>query len=224
MTLDSPQDTPFPLGRLINHDPRSRNFPAPRKAARRPVLHTRYGKVLDQGSLGSCTGNAMAQALNMKPLRKVGSRLLTQTDAVGIYSAATAIDPWEGTWPSEDTGSDGLSVCKVAKTLGYITGYSHAFGLQHALDALQLAPVLVGVPWFEEMFYPRADGFVKPMGYVSGGHEIVLFGDDNKGKLTFLNSWGSGWGKFGRFHMSYDDFGYLLSQHGDVAVPVRAAL
>ena len=224
MTLDSPQETPYPLGRLINHDPRSRNFPAPRKAtARRPILWPRYGSVLDQGSLGSCTGNSMAQALNMKPLHKPRTRLLKQDDAVAIYSAASAIDPWPGAWPPEDTGSDGLSVAKVAKQLGYIDSYSHAFGIEHARDALQISPLLVGIPWLEQMFTPDSRGFVQPYGYVSGGHEIVLFGDDQKGKLTFLNSWGKFWGKGGRFYMTYDDFAYLLSQEGDVVAPVRAA-
>jgi hypothetical protein len=192
-------------------------------AERRPILHRRYGPVLDQGSLGSCTGNAMAQVLNMTPLHTPGTRWLKEEDAVALYQRATAIDPFPGTYRPEDTGSDGLSVCKAAKELGHITGYRWAFGFEHALDALQNGPVLVGTVWHQSMFTPDAKGFVWPDGNEVGGHEYVLMGDDTKGKLTFLNSWGKGWGKGGRFHMNYVTFGKLLAAQGDVAVPVRVA-
>lgn len=222
MTLDSPQPTPFPLGRLINHDPRSRNFPAPRSLlTMSPIIHRRYGRVLNQGSLGSCTGNALVQAKNMQRLRKKGERLYTQTDAVAIYAAATAIDPWEGTYPPEDTGSDGLSVAKVAHSMGYISGYSHCFGIQHAREALRKVPLLVGTVWMSQMFYPDDRGFVHPQGFAEGGHEYVLMGDNpQREELTFLNSWGPEWGSHGRFKMSYESFDYLLRQHGDVVALV----
>jgi hypothetical protein len=215
--------TPYALGRNVNHDPRSLSFEAPRAAERVPVLHRRYSPVLDQGSLGSCTGNAMAHAVNMKPLHIPKTRFLNQGDAVALYSRASAIDPFGGQYPPTDTGSDGLSVCKAAKEKGLITGYRWAFGLDHTLDALQLGPVLVGISWHMSMFYPDKRGYVHPDGNQVGGHEIVLFGDDTKGKLTFLNSWGSGWGRAGRFHLTYEDFDALLRDQGDVAVPVRNA-
>jgi len=227
MNVDEFENGPFgsgtyPLGRNVNHDPRSRSFPAPRATTRKPVLHKRNGAILDQGNLGSCTGNAMAQALNMVPLHTPGTRYLTETDAVALYSRATELDNAQGTYPPDDTGSDGLSVCKAAQEKRLITSYSWAFGFDHALDALQLAPVLIGIPWHEAMFTPDSRGFVHPDGAVAGGHEIVLFGDDTKDTLTFLNSWGSGWGKRGRFFMNYADFKALLADQGDCAVPVRA--
>lgn len=212
---------PYALGRKINHDPQSRSFPAPRAAERRPILHRRRSPVLDQGELGSCTGNAMAHALNMTPLHTPGTRWLTQTDAVALYQRATQLDPFPGTFPPADTGSDGLSVCKAAKERGLITGYRWAFGFEHALDALQLGPVLIGTWWYESMFAPNGYGYVFPDGDRVGGHEYVLMGDDGKGKLTFLNSWGSSWGKKGRFHMRYENFKALLRDQGDAAVPVR---
>jgi hypothetical protein len=213
--------TPYPLGRKVNHDPRSRAFPAPRAAERKPVLHRRNSPVLNQGELGSCTGNAMAQALNMAPLHIPGTRWLGQNDAVALYQRATQLDPFPGTYRPEDTGSDGLSVCKAAKELGLITGYRWAFGFDHVLDALQSGPVLIGTAWHSSMFTPDAKGFVRPDGNEAGGHEYLLMGDDAKGKLTFLNSWGKNWGNGGRFHMDYATFRELLAAHGDAAVPVR---
>jgi len=211
----------FGLGRKVNHDPRSRSFPAPRAAVRRPVLHRRYSPVLDQGTLGSCTGNAMAQAINMTPLHIPRTPYLKQADAIALYSRATQIDPFRGSFPPADTGSDGLSACKAAKERGLITGYRWAFGFEHTLDALQLGPVLIGTTWHESMFIPDGRGFVWPNGDAAGGHEYVLMGDDTKGRLTFLNSWGRNWAKAGRFYMDYPTFRALLSDHGDAAVPVR---
>lgn len=213
----------YGLGRKVNHDPRSRNFPAPRATERRPVLWRRNSPVLDQGSLGSCTGNAMAQALNMTPLHTKGTRYLKEEDAVALYQRATQLDPFPGAFPPDDTGSDGLSVCKAAAEKGLIASYRWAFGFDHALDALQNGPVIVGLPWHNSMFTPDAKGFLHPDGNKVGGHETVLFGDDTKDTLTFLNSWGRSWGPLGgRYRLSYADFAALLADQGDCAVPVRA--
>lgn len=208
------------LGRNVNHDPRSLAFPAAVSAApRKPVLHRHYGPVLDQGQLGSCTGNAMAQALNTAPFHKSRAKLLTEADAVSIYSAATLIDGSPGHYPPTDTGSDGLSVAKVAAKRGYISAYHHAFDVEHALGALQLSPFLFGTSWHESMFTPDADGFVHPDGNVVGGHEILCIGDTGTA-LVFLNSWGKSWGKGGTFLLSYADFAALMADSGDVTVPV----
>jgi hypothetical protein len=212
---------PHGLGRKVNHDPRSRAFPAARAPERKPVLHRRYASVLDQGETGACTGNAMAQALNMVPLHTPGTKWLTEEDAVALYEQATRLDPFPGSYPPDDTGSDGLSVCKAAQQRGLITKYNWAFGFEHALDALQLGPVLIGTHWHESMFTPDSQGFVHPDGDKVGGHEYVLFGDDTKGTLTFLNSWGRSWGRSGRFYMDYPTFKALLSDQGDAAIPVR---
>lgn len=209
----------YQLGRKVNHDPRSLAFHAAASTDHRPVTHRHYGPILDQGNTSSCTGNAMAQALNTAPLRHRGP-YLTEQDALKLYAEATVLDPYPGTYPPDDTGSDGLSVCKAAQRQGWISSYTHAFGLDHALGALQLGPVLVGTTWHNDMFTPDSKGFVRPSGDVAGGHEYLLIGDNAKGKLTFINSWGSGWGRRGRFYMSYADFDTLLKDNGDVTAPV----
>jgi hypothetical protein len=180
-------------------------------------MHRHYGAVLNQGNVGSCTGNAMAQALMTAPLRKVG-RTLKEADAVSIYSDATKIDGSPGTYPPNDTGSSGLAVAKVAKTRGLISAYTHAFGVDHAIGALQLAPFLFGTNWYQDMFTPDANGFVHPGGAVAGGHEILCIGDTGE-HLVFLNSWGARWGVKGKFYLSYADFAQLVAEQGDVVVP-----
>lgn len=204
-----------PLGRIVSHDPRSLNFPAATTGTHRPVRWRHWGPVLDQGELGSCTGNAAAQALNSRPLHRAG-RMFRESDAVDFYSEATRLDPWPGEYPPTDTGSSGLAVAKALKNRGLISAYRHAFGLQHTLGALQKAPLLVGTNWTSAMFAPDGRGFVHPEGSAIGGHEYLLIGDDAKDTLTFLNSWSRNWGINGRFYMTYADFDALLQAQGDV--------
>jgi hypothetical protein len=189
-------------------------------------VHTHYGRVLDQGNVGSCTGNAMAQALMAGPLRQRG-RTVSQRTALALYSRATELDPWEGDYPPDDTGSSGLAVCKAAVEAGLIRRYEWAFGLDHLRRALAVGPVLVGTAWYESMFGPDDDGFVTAEGEMVGGHEYLCLGyvgDD----YHFLNSWGRGWGvpskvadiTGGTFWMSATTFGALLEDYGDAVQPL----
>ena len=218
--------TPFPLGRhpdaAEHHDPRSRNFAARADLPVKTKYWRRYGDVLDQGNLGSCTGNAAAGCLNHVPFHATGAPMLTETDAVRIYSTATTIDPFTGRYPPTDTGSDGLSVAKVVQREGRITAYQHAFSLDHVLSTLMLGPLIVGVPWMNDMFYPEPNGIVRPTGGEAGGHEICLDGVNITHKwLRFTNSWSEAWGIGGRFYMYWADFGTLLAQGGDAVLFVR---
>jgi hypothetical protein len=204
------------LGRVREHDPRSLAFPA---TAFEPVVDRtwrRYGAVLDQGRLGSCTGNAAAQALNHAPLHTVGTACLPEDQAVALYSVATARDAFPGVYPPDDTGSSGLAVAKACQDAGYITAYDHAFGLDHVLSAAMTAPLIVGTDWWDSMFYPDPSGQVFPTGAIAGGHEYVLDGVSVTHRMVrFLNSWSRDWGVAGRFYMTFDDFGWLLTTGGD---------
>ena len=82
---------------------------------------------------------------------------------------------------------------KAAKQLGWITAYSHAFGIQHALEALVLRPVITGVNWYTSFDTPDQNGLVAiaPGATVRGGHEVVADGIDADNQLVwFWNSWG----------------------------------
>ncbi|WP_426561232.1 hypothetical protein ACPPVT_13975 [Angustibacter sp. McL0619] len=222
----APADGAHPLGRHVNHDPRSRAF-AHLASGRtlQSVRHTRHAPVLDQGSLGSCTGNALTGALASDPLYAglPSGTELDEAKAVEIYSAATKVDPYDGDYPPTDTGSDGLSVAKVATTLGLISGYRHAFSLDDALDALQDGPVITGVNWFAGFDNPDGDGNVSISGAIRGGHEIVVDQyDADHGRIGLTNSWGEGWGLDGRFFMSTATWGKLLEQDGDATILVPA--
>lgn len=208
-------------GRHVEHDEASKLFPA----ATRPladVFHEHVGPILDQGQLGSCTGNAAAQALNTRPLYVTGRRLLGEGDAVAIYSWATHHDGIKGVFPPDDTGSSGLAVAKALHALGLIVGYRHAFGLAHTLGALTVAPVIIGTVWTDAMEEPDADGTIHFEGSVMGGHETCLVGIDVEGqRVRGLNSWSESWGDGGFYWLSWNDLGELLHDQGDATVLIR---
>lgn len=204
------------LGRHLEHDVRSLLFPAPRAATLKTVAWAHHGAVLDQGQLGSCTGNAAVDCLMSAPLWTSGRRL-TEADAVRAYELATALDNVPGAYPPADTGSTGLAAAKAAKHLGWISSYTHAFGIDHALAALMNGPVMFGTDWHAGMDLPAPDGRVTIAGPVRGGHEYAGIGYDvTTGLITCLNSWGRGWGVKGTFKIHRDAMARLLAAGGDV--------
>ena len=211
------------LGRHINHDPRSRAYGVSAKAATiSSVLHPRVVPIFDQGDVGSCTGNAAVGALGTAPLFATlpeNHPVLDEAEAVAVYSAATKVDNFRGSYPPDDTGSDGLSVAKVLKSLGLISGYQHAFSLTDALTALQKYPGITGVNWYEGMDSPDSHGLVKVSGQVRGGHEFEVVGMDvDTRTVRCANSWGTGYGDNGFFTLTWSDFERLLGEQGDFTV------
>lgn len=218
----------YRLGRHINHDERSKNFVAPMATSLKTISHRHYGPALNQNPVGACTGFSGADWLNCLPEHKVRTRLYDNNDGFTFYSEATKIDPWQGEWDyppppgkGQDTGSDGLSVCKVMKNLGLIAGYDHAFGLDQTLKALMLSPVMIGVNWYEGFDTPNAYAIVSKTGQIRGGHEVCLTGYIAKQHLVkALNHWGPDYGMHGFFYFPVEVLGELLdNEQGDCTVP-----
>lgn len=211
------------LGRHVEHDERSLAFPAAQAPALVSALHKRLCPPFDQGNLGSCTGNAMAGLLMTEPYHQ-GPWAFTEKEAISLYSEATKLDGVRGNYPPTDTGSSGLAVAKAAKNRRYIVAYAHAFGLDHALAALVLGPVIIGINWYSSFDAPDPHGLVSIAhgAYVRGGHEVELVGlDTGTQQVLAVNSWGVDWGNQGTFSFSWTDFDRLLHEHGDVTT-VRA--
>lgn len=214
-------EQPRVFGRHVNHDSRSRDYAFRSAAPLVTTVHARQIPILDQGSLGSCTGNAAIGAVGTSPLVEALPKgtTLDEGKAVDVYSRATEIDPFDGTYPPDDTGSDGLSVAKACKEMNLISGYQWAFSLPDALAAIMTYPVITGVNWYEGFNYPDSRGRVKISGDILGGHEFEVLGLDVDAKTVLCaNSWGRGWGAAGYFTMTWDDWGRLLSEEGDVTV------
>src|SRR5215471_13722721 len=192
------------LGRNINHDPRSLRFLVPPAKVDKSMTWPRHIPILDQGDLGSCTGNAETGLLGSDPFFPTlpQGTVLNEDMAVRIYSLATQIDPYEGTYPPEDTGSDGLSVSKAAKQMGFTSGYVHATSVDEAKTLIQQGPFIIGTDWTTNMDSPNSEGIIKKPtgGQVRGGHEYVCRQRDAERDLWwFDNSWGESFGLQGRF-------------------------
>jgi hypothetical protein len=207
------------LGRHIVHDPRSRDYPADTAPAIISVTHAAAGLPLNQGDIGSCTANALCGALDSAPDFKGGTPR-NEHDAITLYELETKLEGQP--YPPNDPGGSGLEVCKAAKELGWISSYKHAFGVEKALLALVLHPVITGINWYTSFDTPSPEGLVAIAhgATVRGGHEVVADQIDAPNKLVwFWNSWGTAFGVGGRFCMSFDTWQQLLEQTGDVTVP-----
>jgi hypothetical protein len=217
------------LGRHVRHDPRSVAYRVARTATPETVIWERKIPILDQGDLGSCTGNATVGVLGTEPYFSLLSAdqqaSLSEDLAVAIYSGGTQRDTFPGVYPPEDTGSDGLSVAQEAKARGLISGYQHVMSVGEAHAAIQSGPFITGTLWFDGMFEPDSRGVVVPKGKPAGGHEYEVRGYDlTVDEWIFDNSWTTGWGVGGSFRMKTEHYAYLLAQQGDgtTFVPITA--
>lgn len=206
------------LGRHVLHDERSREFPAECAPELRSVSHSAVGLPLDQEDHECSTAHSVCAALNSSP---VANKVYAEADAIQIFRRAAAM---HGEDPDLRPGSSGLMACKAARELGLISEYRHAFGIDHALRALVLRPVMTGIAWYSSFDTPDPiSGLVaiEPDAVVRGGHEVLAQGIDVDNNLVwFWNSWGPSFGIDGRFCMSFATWARLLTEDGDVTVPI----
>lgn len=215
------------LGRNVRHDSRNRMFAYRRTEGRTLTSQywIRHGAILDQGNLGSCTGNMLVGALECDPLfitMMPGHPVLDEQLAVTIYSAAERIDGGTG-YPPEDEGSTGPSVAQAARDMKLISGWVHCFSLADVLDALEDHPLGIGANWYSSFDRPDSSGLVaiSSGAQIRGGHEFLCRGKDVDSRLLYFdNSWGDGWGNKGSFSMTYATLERLLGEQGDATVPL----
>ena len=224
---------PHLLGRNLNHDPASRDFPVPKRTVTKPVtvFWPCPAPILDQGNLGSCEGNTAVEWLNCTPAAKNRARstfkshdaqgYLNETDAVQVYAKATHLD--EDTteaYPPTDCGTSALGIAKAMKFFGAIDKYEWTFSWEHFLAAIQTQPVMLGTNWYSGMFDPAKDGTVEVSGSLDGGHAYLARGVDFKNsRVLCRNHWGTDWGLKGEFWLSFATLQRLLGEKGDVLVP-----
>jgi hypothetical protein len=223
-----------PLGRHVHHDSRSLDYLVPKRRSLRKMgsySWTRDIPVLDQGNVGSCTGNAATGCIGTQPndvplAAKIAAKqlVLDEAEALKLYSAAETIDG-NGTYPPNDDGSSGLSVAKAALNAGLIAGYTHITSIAAAQTAIAKGPFIIGSNWYTGMDSPNAAGVVTATGTVRGGHEYECTEYDAVNDLWWCdNSWGPTFGVKGRFAYSTATFKKLLSEDGDATqfVPLAA--
>lgn len=205
----------------------------PARLPRKVDLRTQCSPVEDQGELGSCTGNALAGAVEF--LEKKDKVLFIDVSRLFIYYNERAI---EGTIRS-DSGAmirDGIKtlakqgVCSEEKwpyviskfsvkptaacykeaAKRQITSYERILTVDEMRTCLADGyPFVFGFTVYESFESQQVanSGVVpmpKPKERVLGGHAVLAVGyDDRKKRFVVRNSWGTDWGLKGYFMMPY---------------------
>jgi hypothetical protein len=207
------------LDRVPQFDPKSRLYRAVEGIETRPLRSYSWNKNiwLDQNPYGGlCVGFSLAQEAAARP---VVVRGVTDDFAVHIYREAQKIDEWAG---EDYEGTSVLAGAKVLHREGYLSEYRWAFGEDDlALVVGYKGPAVLGIPWYESMFFPDYDGFVKVEGEMAGGHAILCAAISLKRDAYRLdNTWGKQWGQNGSCWIRRADLDRLLHEWGEACVPV----
>lgn len=166
------------------------------------------GPILDQGSEGSCAGQAVKQLLQSEPFQQMGG-----PSALDIYYEARKIDEF----PDTIEGTSVRAALQVARNMGLIQSFHWAPNLESILDWLDRAgPVDVGTDWFS--YQTLLDYQVTFEGRPVGGHSYLLTGYDIPARrLIMVNSWGESYGFRGEGWIAFSDMERLLSRGGVAA-------
>lgn len=160
---------------------------------------------LDQGQTNHCVGFGWAAWGDCAPVEDT----YQNADGDAIYYQCKAEDGQ----PGQENGSSVRSGAKVMQSRGRLGAY--VFG--STTDEIKQwvtshGPVVIGSTWTQDMFQPDGNGVVRPTGPVKGGHCYLLLGyDPGTDLFEFDNSWGTVWGRGGRFFMSATDFDSLVA-------------
>jgi hypothetical protein len=229
------------VDRVPQFDDRSRNFSAVEGITDSPFRSYTWSCDVynDQGSEGACVGFAWSHELSARP--KVIRR--DASFALAVYNRAKQIDPWEGedySGTSVLAGIKAVQEYKNSRGKSLIEEYRWAFGIEDVLRVLGYkGPVVLGINWHYDMYFPNEKGFIFHTGEMVGGHAIMANGvkivakqpdevygvaswdnvDQDKSYVRLHNSWGTGYGKGGDAFMTVRDLGALLRNNGEACIP-----
>lgn len=208
------------LGRNIVHDVRSRGF-AMGLTVDKSTWHDKSVRIYDpipnpNQCHGECTCCAQAMLFNTAGNRKTG-QVLKMDAAHKLYSLATSIDPFEGSWTSptwEDTGSSGLAAAKASQQLGFGGTFNFLFGgADEVVQAIMNGrTVSCGSAWMNDMFEPDANGFIEPTGGEAGGHQYIARGYILSKDAVKIRCW---WGTFKDVLIKRTHLNDLIMDNGD---------
>lgn len=236
------QANPFPLGRHQEFDERSRlfNVAAIFEVAYKPRSYTwARGPQLNQTSYPACVGFSFAEELQDKPVVVPG---INNTLGLAIYNEAHAIDGI----PGPHDGTSVLAGAKAVQARGHLDEYRWAFNVDDLFIAVGYkGPAIIGIPWFDDMWYPDSSGFIRHgNGNNVGGHALSVRGtkaffitssgpastvtqnvlDHSRSWFRVTNHWVMGnaaWGIGGECFFTVEQLDALLHMGGDACIPVK---
>lgn len=211
------------LGRQLVHDPKSRSFPA-RVTIDKSTWKTKNIRIYDPSvnpnqCHGECTGCAKSMEFNSVGNRVAGT-VLNMDTAHKLYRFATILDPFEGEWPPDDTGSSGLAACKAAKQAGLGGAYRWLFGgADEVVQTIMAGRVVnIGTWWYNGMFSPNSANVIAPTGGQAGGHQYIARGYDLSRDHVIIRCW---WGSYRDVRIKRTHLHELLMDGGDAHIQDR---
>lgn len=232
------------VDRLQEFDERSRLFRAVEGIEDKPFRSYTWSCDVynDQGREGACVGFAWSHELSARP--KVVRR--DAAFALQVYHRAQQLDQWPGedySGTSVLAGVKAVQEHKNSRGRSLIREYRWAFGLQDVMRVVGYrGPVVFGIDWYYDMYFPDANGFIRPTGDKVGGHAILGKGikivkknpddaypatfdnvDLDKSYVVLHNSWGRDYGLGGDARISLADLDKLLRDGGEACIPTLRA-
>lgn len=205
------------LGRFVRHDPASRGFPM-RLTIDKSTWRDKSVRIYDptpnpNQCHGECTFCAKCMEFNAVGNRVKG-KVLGMACAHEGYSLTTTLDPFQGQWPPDDTGSNGLAAAKAAQQMGLGGEYRWYFGgADEIVQAIQDGWVVdIGSWWHWDMFEPDEDGYIRATGGYAGGHQYVARAYWKSRDWVGLRCW---WGSYRDVWIARADLDSLMHDDGD---------
>jgi len=172
-------------------------------------------ETLDQGSTPHCVGFGWAGWGNCAPIDDGWMN----DDGHAIYYECKAIDGD----PKGENGSYVRSGAKAMKNRGRLSAYAFGSLNDARTFVLSQGPAVIGIDWYDGMFYPDASGVIEPTGGYAGGHCVLLYGADDE-YAYIQNSWGEGWGISGCCKMRWDALAVAFGRYGEACAAVELEL
>lgn len=222
------------LGRQLVHDPESKTFARTASTIElspinRSSWYTTKLRVYDprpnpDQPVGNCTACAKAMEFNAAGNRRKGV-VLGMEWALSQYRLYTRIDPFEGFWEPDDTGSSSLASCKGAQQTNdggeYRFDFRGADGVVQGICGDRRVQNL-GTWWRWGQFEPDSDGRIEPTGELAGGHEYVARGYDADRDWVLIRCW---WGdQYRDVWIKREHLNDLVLDGGDVHTQRRLIL
>lgn len=220
------------FGRRFSPDDRDRKYLMRRRLAApgTPLPSRKTWRIsptaLDQGSTGTCVGQAWHNFLRCAPIQTVKKA----PPAFDIYDHAIGIDEWSDndTDTARQFGTSVRAGAEAVTAKGRLKSYVWAFALQPAIEwLLTQGPVVFGTNWYSS-FDPDAEGIIRITANATpeGGHAWLARGVNvTRGLLgPCSNSWGDEWGKSGEFYIPLRDAERLIHEDGEVCSAVEQKL
>lgn len=178
---------------------------------------------LNQGGTPHCVGFASAGFWSAAQVDAPCKPDITNEVGHDIYYRCKVKDGE----PGAENGSYVRSGLAVLKDLGVIDAYSPNATFAEANDWVQrYGPVIIGIPWRQDMFNPDANGVIHSTGAVAGGHAILWMGDrQGPADNALYNSWfkpdGTPWGDNSRCYISDQELQPLIDYQGSAGMGVK---